>query len=511
MTSSEENKTTLIPLIQENTPPKLKTLKFDQLGLNKDLVASIEKAKWTEATPVQTLCLPYTLKKRDVAGFAQTGTGKTGVFLITFAHLFLESEKTNSKSPFAVVIAPTRELALQIEEDAKDLFKSLNFKTIAIFGGVDYDKQIKAIKSGVNLIVATPGRLKDFIQKKVISLKETQLFICDEVDRMFDMGFIDDVEFFLSQLPEKTQKLIFSATTNEKVKELAFEYLENPEYISVNPEVIAPESLVQHAILCELKDKLKVTIGLINEHKPNRAIIFTNTKLVANWLQYKLAGNGIPSDIITGDLPQRKRIALVQKIKRGEIKILIATDVASRGIHISGVTHVYNFDLPDDPANYIHRIGRTARAGSEGASFSLVCDEYGENFDKIKEMLKGAAPEAEWYDPKYLDIKDKAGNPFDDNFGKPNESRERPQRKDAKDSRGNKAKPAARKPSKQTKSQNTKRPQKSQNTKKPQHQKPRRDNNKQMKKQDVAVAAVPQSTGGLIKRVFSVLFGKKNK
>ena len=364
---------------------------FAEANLREEVLSSIEKVGWTAPTPVQALCLPFTVQGRDVAGFAQTGTGKTGVFLITISHRILkqknEQPEKNSTNPKAIILAPTRELAMQISSDAESLLKGLDISFLAVFGGIDYEKQANKIKSGVDVIVATPGRLKDYVKKKLFDLSACDTFVCDEADRMFDMGFIEDVEFFLDKLGEKTQKLLFSATTNDQVKELAFEYLENPEYITVNPETITPENITQHSVIVESVNKVKVMIGLLRDTTPQCSIIFTNTKIVADWLHYKLVKNNFEADLITGDLPQKKRISLIRKIKNGEVKILIATDVASRGLHISGVTHVFNFDLPDEPANYVHRIGRTARAGAKGTSYSLVCEDYGQNLEGITNLL----------------------------------------------------------------------------------------------------------------------------
>jgi ATP-dependent RNA helicase RhlB len=391
---------------------------FEELALVEDLIGAVRKLGWEKPTLIQGLCLPQTIQGQDLAGFAQTGTGKTGVFLITIAHQLLklrEAGGENSPLPKALILAPTRELALQISADAEQLFDQLNISSMAVFGGVDYDKQAQRIKQGVDVIVATPGRLKDYYQKKVFSTKDCCLFICDEADRMLDMGFIEDVEFFLSKLSPETQKLLFSATTNDKVKELAFEYLENPKYISANPEVITPERIEQHAVICDSTQKLQVMLGLLREHQPVCSVIFTNTKIVAEWLQYKLAGNDIECDLITGDLPQKKRIALIQRIKEGKVKALIATDVASRGLHISGITHVYNFDLPDEAANYVHRIGRTARAGASGSAYSLVCEDYGHNLVDIEKYLgENVKIKTEWFPESYLQIEDKAGNPYKD-------------------------------------------------------------------------------------------------
>lgn len=411
--TDEEPKVT----IRKELPP---VEAFADLTLNEKLAKAIVGLGWTKPTPVQSLCLPNSVSGRDVAGFAQTGTGKTGVFLITIAQKLLSSPKPANAgnegliSPRALVLAPTRELAMQIEDDAKGLFEACGITSMAVFGGIDYAKQAKQLRDGIDVVVATPGRLKDYFQQKQFTLKTCEVFVCDEADRMFDMGFIEDVEYFLDKLPVSVQKLLFSATTNEKVKELAFEYLEHPVYISVNPEVITPERIEQHAIITGSAEKLKILIGLLREHKPTCSIVFTNTKIVAEWLAFKLNGNGIEADIITGDLPQGKRIQLIRRIKEGKVKALIATDVASRGLHIAGVTHVYNFDLPDEAANYVHRIGRTARAGAKGFSYSLVCEDYGQNLEPINQLLGPAlALKAEWANPEYQSIQDAAGNPFE--------------------------------------------------------------------------------------------------
>ena len=411
----------IVPL--KDIPPEVAALginSFEDLPLVPTIGEAIRQMGWITPTPVQKLCLPYTLRSRDVAGFAQTGTGKTAVFLITILNKLLSTPSPKGQAagrvPRAIVIAPTRELAMQSEQDAADLFAKTGLKSIAVFGGIDYDKQAHDIAGGVDVIFATPGRLKDYIQKKVVRLEDISVFVCDEADRMFDMGFIEDVEFFLERIPQNAQRLLFSATTNDQVKELAFEYLENPEYISVNPETITPEKIEQFAIHCHATEKLRVLLGLLEDHKPDCAVIFTNTKLTAEWLYFKLQHNGVDADLISGDLPQKKRISLIHRIKEGKIRALVATDVASRGLHISRITHVYNFDLPDDAANYIHRIGRTARAGAKGYAYSLVCEDYGQNLTAINDLLGPLAMQTTWPDARYLQIVDNAGNPIEERY-----------------------------------------------------------------------------------------------
>ncbi len=523
---------------------------FADAGLQPQLLEAVEHIGWKTPTPVQQKCLPYTIRGRDVAGFAQTGTGKTGVFLLTIANRILQkgeriNKKGNLGAPHAVILAPTRELAMQIQQDAENLLDKLGIKSLAVFGGVDYEKQARQIRDGIDVIVATPGRLKDYYQKKVLTLENCEQFVCDEADRMFDMGFIEDVEYFLDSLGENIQKLLFSATTNDQVKELAFEYLESPEYISVNPETMTPENIEQYAIICESKNKLKVMLGLLRDHNPTCAIIFANTKMVAEWLHYKLTRNGIDADLITGDLPQRKRINLITRIKEGKIKALIATDVASRGLHISNLSHVYNFDLPDDPANYVHRIGRTARAGAKGCSYSLVCEDYGQNLEPIKALLGDKLElKSEWHDDRYLSIVDQAGNPFKDpTFKGSTIGRERDTkpaqgrgdgRKGAQSGRGD-GRPRH---DRGGKGRRDEKPRDGQQQRqhhdgkerqdrghhkdhkrgqRPQHDRPRHDRHQHHRHPDRPAAAAsaqtasaaPTTVTGMIKKLFSVMFGRK--
>jgi ATP-dependent RNA helicase RhlB len=410
MTNSTSEGVSTNPLINN---PEINA-DFATLGLPSPLLDSIYSLGWTVPSPVQAECLPLTLRGDDIAGFAQTGTGKTGVFLITIADKILRArEGSGYQRPFAVILVPTRELAIQIQQDAEGIFKTIDINTLAIFGGMDYEKQMQDLRKDVDVIVATPGRLRDFHQKNLIPMKNCSVFVCDEADRMLEMGFIQDVEYFFSRVSDTAQKLFFSATTNDRVKVLANRYLRNPHYIEINPEVTTPEKINQRFIISESKDKLKVLLGFLKTETLDCAIIFTNTKAVAQWLHFKLSKNDILAHVITGDLPQKKRVALIEKIKEGKIKVLIATDVASRGLHIPDVTHVFNFDLPDDPSNYIHRIGRTARAGTSGIAISLVCEDYGHNLEGIQEKLHPTKKiECEWYKSEFDAIVDKAPNPY---------------------------------------------------------------------------------------------------
>ncbi|MCB9228372.1 MAG: DEAD/DEAH box helicase [Deltaproteobacteria bacterium] len=398
--------------------PAFKT--FTESGLSPKLLVSVRKIGWLTPTPIQSLCLPYSLKGLDVAGFAQTGTGKTGVFLLTAGHMLLESANRKKRAPhqqgrpFVVILAPTRELAIQIQDESQKLLSSLGIESQAIFGGASWEEQAKKLEKDVDIVAATPGRLRDYLEKGVLSLEDVCLFICDEADRMFDMGFVEDVEYFLKKIDRKAQKMVFSATTNQRVNDLVNQYLNEPEYISISPESVTPDRIHQHALICETPQKFKLLLWMLKEHQPKRAIIFTNTKLTALWLHHKLKANSINAGVITGDMPQNKRQRLISDIKEDKTNVLIATDVASRGIHISDVTHVYNFDIPDEAANYIHRIGRTARAGAYGSSYTILCDQYSSNFLAIQDLLGENSPTSTWPDPAFLQVADSSGNPFEE-------------------------------------------------------------------------------------------------
>ena len=394
-----------------------KNVLFDTFGLAPEVRRVIAEAGYVHATPVQQFCLPVTLKGRDVAGFAQTGTGKTAVFLLTFIQRMVEGSLRSgqSKKPSGLVLVPTRELAAQIASDATLLYKTLGTRTLAVFGGVDVEKQARVLAEGIDLLIATPGRLIDLSNQNMVDFSEVGFFVCDECDRMFDMGFIDDVERILRKLSsEHVQKLLFSATGSEKVKELAFKHLENPEYVETNPEKITPENITQVAFAVPAHEKFQVLLGHLREYNPTCAVVFTNTKIAAEWVSYKLSANGFQAETFTGDVPQAKRFAIVDKIKTGQLKVLVATDVASRGIHVANLSHVYNFDVPEEPENFIHRIGRTARAGESGTAVTLVCEDYGFGMGAIQDLL-GFSVQMTAVPKSYYDEKDVSDYPFDAN------------------------------------------------------------------------------------------------
>lgn len=405
------------PEPQKVTDEEIEKITFSYLGFSDKIISAVEKQNYKKPTRVQALCLPHTLDGKDVAGFAQTGTGKTAVYLLTAAQklLKIEDRKAAPHRPFVLVLVPTRELADQVAQDAKKLFSDLNIKSLAVFGGVDVERHASELNQAVDLVVATPGRLLDLHRSKKLELDHIQLLVIDECDRMFDMGFIDDVEYVLRHLPtERVQKLLFSATGSEKVKELAFEYLEQPEYIETDPVRITPEKISQIAYAVTAEQKFLTLMGHIKANNPECAIIFTNTKVVAEWIGYKLACNDLEVEVLTGDIPQRKRMSLIKKIKDGKCNLLVATDVLSRGLHVANLSHVYNFDIPDDSESFIHRIGRTARAGATGHAISLICEDYGYNMGGVEKLLGFNIPLMK-VPESFLSAVDKSDYPFDSN------------------------------------------------------------------------------------------------
>ena len=373
-------------------------MRFDELPIPDLVLRGIAEAGFTECTPIQEQTLPITLTGTDIAGQAQTGTGKTAAFLISLFTRLLANEHPAGR-PRALILAPTRELVVQIEADAKQLGAHCGFAVQAIYGGVDYMKQKNALLDGADIIVGTPGRLIDYLKQKIYSLKDIEVLVIDEADRMFDLGFIADLRFILRKLPpfEKRQNLMFSATLNPRVMELAYEFMNTPTKVSVTPESMTAERVEQLLFHCSRKEKFSLLLGLLRRDGMARTMIFINTKREAEHLHNLLNANNFPCKVISGDVEQRKRMKILDDFKDGTLPILIATDVASRGLHIDGVSHVINYDLPQDCEDYVHRIGRTARAGAEGKAISLA-DEDGAFFlEAIEEYIKTKIP-TEWAD-----------------------------------------------------------------------------------------------------------------
>ena len=383
--------------------PVFSDTRFTQLDIPAEILDGIAKAGYEFCTPVQKEVLPQALKGNDIAAQSQTGTGKTATFLITLlAHLVktrAEHQKNKhpddgTSRPRALILAPTRELVVQIEKEASILSRPAGINFQAIYGGVDYEKQRAALQRQMtDVVVATPGRLIDYMKQKVLSLKEIELLIIDEADRMFDMGFIPDVRWLLhrSSPAEKRQSLLFSATLSEKVMELAYEHLNISEAVNISPEQLTVDKIEQSLYHVGKDEKMAMLFGLLHREKPERSLIFTNTKRMAERLESYLQANGYPAAALTGDVPQKKRLATLERFKNKKLNILIATDVASRGLHIDAVTHVFNFDLPQDAEDYIHRIGRTARIGATGIAIALAGEEDAFYLEAI-EKLSGKIP-----------------------------------------------------------------------------------------------------------------------
>lgn len=375
-------------------------MKFTDLNLPEIVLRGISDAGFTECTPIQEKTLPLALAGKDVAGQAQTGTGKTAAFLIAlFTRLLSRPRQVKDNHPLALILAPTRELVVQIEADAQLLGRHTGLTIQAIYGGVDYQKQRSALQEGTDIVIGTPGRLIDYLKQKVYSLKQIESLVIDEADRMFDMGFIADLRFILRRLPpfDQRQNLMFSATLNQRVMELAYEFMNLPEKVSATPEKMTAERVEQVLYHVASKEKFPLLLGLLRKEGMARTMIFVNTKREAEFLCDRLNVNDFPSRVISGDVEQKKRMRILEDFKNGKLPILIATDVASRGLHIDGVSHVINYDLPQDCEDYVHRIGRTARAGAEGKAISLADEDGAFHLEAIEEYSKQKIP-VEWAD-----------------------------------------------------------------------------------------------------------------
>ncbi len=370
-------------------------MRFEELQIPEPVLKGIRAANFTECTPVQELTLPEMLRGGEVAAQAQTGTGKTAAFLIgIFSRMHSIRPPGPGKSPRVLIIAPTRELVVQIETEAKLLGRPSGYRIMSVFGGIDYRKQRDQLSRGVDVLIGTPGRLIDYLKQKVYHLKRTQFLVIDEADRMFNMGFISDLRFLLRRMSpyNKRQSFLFSATLTTRVMELCYEHMNNPERIIVNPEQLTVEQVEQKLYHVGSKEKLGLLLGILRRESGGRYLIFCNMKVTAEILKDTLNANGHKSEAITGSLDQRRRLRVLSQFRNGEIPILVATDVAGRGLHIERVTHVINYDLPQDADDYVHRIGRTARAGAVGKAISIACEDFVTSLHDIEEYIKQKLP-----------------------------------------------------------------------------------------------------------------------
>jgi len=357
------------------------TTRFDQFSLDPDLLMGLQTAGFTHCTPIQAQTLPLALTGKDIAGQAQTGTGKTIAFLLATLHYLYTHPSANTRrpqQPRALIVAPTRELAVQIHKDASLLAAHTPFISQVVYGGTDYERQQQAIRQGVDLLIGTPGRLIDYLKQAVFDLHAIQVVVLDEADRMFDLGFLRDIRYLLRRCPPPTQRLglLFSATLSYRVTELAYEHMHHPQTVVVESTKITADRVRETGHLVANHEKIALLLGLLCYLDKARSIIFVNTKRQADQVWGFLEGNGYRAAILSGDVPQTKRETLLNQFANNKLAILVATDVAARGLHIEGVTHVFNYDLPVDPEDYVHRIGRTARAGARGDAISFVCESY---------------------------------------------------------------------------------------------------------------------------------------
>jgi ATP-dependent RNA helicase RhlB len=366
--------------------------RFSDFDLPESIMQGIEESGFSYCTPIQEKTLPIALEGQDVAGQAQTGTGKTAAFLVaTFSHL-LKHPAADSRKPSqvrALILAPTRELAIQIHRDAEKIGSHTGLELGLAYGGTDYDKQRARLVEGVDVLIGTPGRIIDYFKQHVFDLRHAQVIVLDEADRMFDLGFIKDIRFLLHRCPEPEKRLglLFSATLSHRVNELAYEHMNNPQSVQIESEKVTADNVRQVLYHTANEDKIPLLIGLMGQIDSNRSIIFVNTKHDAERVWGFLEGNGFKAAILSGDVPQRKRQSLLQQFQQGELPVLVATDVAARGLHIPEVSHVINYDLPQDAEDYVHRIGRTARLGAHGDAISFACEKYVYSLPEIETFI----------------------------------------------------------------------------------------------------------------------------
>ena len=372
-------------------------IRFSSLDLPEELLKGIEEAGFEFCTPIQAESLPIALQGKDVAGQAQTGTGKSAAFLLaTFNHLLKNPppEERKPTQPRAIMLAPTRELAIQIHKDAELLGKHTGFKMVLVYGGTGYDSQKKELEEGVDILIGTPGRIIDYFKQNIFDLNAIQVMVLDEADRMFDLGFIKDIRYLLRRMPPPEQRLglLFSATLSARVAELAYEHMNQPTEVDVMPDVMTADRVTQTVYYTANDEKIPLLIGLLRKIDAHRTLVFINTKHMAEKITAWLEANGIHSQVLSGDVPQKKRQRLLEEFSTGKLPVMVATDVAARGLHIPEVSHVINFDLPQDAEDYVHRIGRTARAGASGDAISFACEDFSFSLPDIEEYIGHSIP-----------------------------------------------------------------------------------------------------------------------
>ena len=367
--------------------------KFSDFSIHPDVLKALEAAEYGYCTPIQAMCMPLIEKGQDIAGQAQTGTGKTVAFLVaTFQRLM--KNPSASGQPRAIILAPTRELAIQIHKDALDFAEHTGLTLGLIYGGEGYESQRQQLEHGVDVLIGTTGRVIDYLKQGVYNLDAIEAVVLDEADRMFDLGFINDIRYLFSKMPSREQRLnlVFSATMSFKVKELAFEHMNDPTHLQVDPGSKTNKRITEELFYPESQHKFLLLLSLIEDDWPEKAIVFTNTKHSCEKVYQWLKADKHRVGLLTGDVSQRKRLSILEAFTKGTLDFLVATDVAARGLHIPEVSHVYNFDLPDDKEDYVHRIGRTGRAGETGNAISFACESYVYNLPAIEEYIEHGIP-----------------------------------------------------------------------------------------------------------------------
>jgi len=367
-------------------------MNFTEFSLHENLQKGIEGASYVTCTPVQEQVLQNSLEGRDLYVQSQTGTGKTAAYLVSIIQQLLS--RTDVEGKKALIMVPTRELAVQVQEETEKLAKFTELKCDSFFGGVGYDKQVASLKKGVDIMIGTPGRVIDLHEGSQMDLSNVAFLVVDEADRMFDMGFYPDLRTLIKVLPapEKRQTMLFSATLNSYVKNLAWEYTRNPAEITIAADNITVDEIDQELLHVSSDDKMKLLLGIISKEKPESLIIFANTKRTCEVVSKRLKLNGIQSEYIIGDLPQSKRLAIMDKFRNGKIKCLVATDVAARGIDVNDLAMVINYDLPNEAENYVHRIGRTARAGKSGKAYTFCSEQDVYSLPAIERYIEKSIP-----------------------------------------------------------------------------------------------------------------------
>ncbi len=368
--------------------------KFSDLNLAPQVVTGLEAMGFHNCTSIQEKSLPILIQGKDIAGQAQTGEGKTIAFLAAAFHHLLQKPKPEHNQPRVLIMAPTRELAIQIHRDALPLSKSTGLRLGVVYGGEGYESQRQVLGQGVDILIGTCGRLIDYLKQGIYNLNNIEVVILDEADRMFDLGFIKDIRYMFRKMPGPKERLsmLFSATLSFRVKELAFEHMNDPVSVEVEPDQKTNIRISEELFYPSNEDKMTLLQTLIEEEWPDKAIIFANTKHSCEKLYAHLAADNIRVGLLTGDVMQKKRLKILEQFTEGHLDVLVATDVAARGLHIPSVTHVFNYDLPDDCEDYVHRIGRTGRAGASGHAISFACEEYVFNLPGIETYITHSLP-----------------------------------------------------------------------------------------------------------------------